>query len=211
MRGRRAFSAVIGVTLSASLTLSALATPSVAHAADDDVNVKVTGDTQQVVLERAIVGTDLWESVCTGACDTNVPRDGKYRVSGHGVRESLPIALLPAVDNSVHLEVRSAYTTGWIGGLMLTIIGPIMTLSGIVAIATFTPPGNFSCPPNACNSTDLPIQSNAPNIGGALLIGVGLVLTGMGIGALVLSEHTNVRQVGPFAFSASGRGVRVTF
>lgn len=203
MRGR-AFSAI-------TLTLAtSLAVPSVAHATDDDLNVKVTGDTH-VVLERLIVGTDLWESVCTGPCDSKVPRDGKYRISGHGVRESLPIALLPATDKSVHLDVRPAYTSGWIGGIMLTILGPIMTISGVISIAAFTPSGALDCPEGACNSNDQPIQSNAPNIGGGLLIGVGLVVTGIGIGALISSDHSSVRQVGPFGFSASGRGVRVTF
>jgi len=191
-----------------AIALGAVIAPGVARADgdQDDVKVHVTGD-PHLVVERQIEGTELWESLCTGACDAAVPRDGMYRVSGRAVRPSLPIALLPAGDHSLELRVSPGYRAAWVGGVLLSTLGPVVVTGGAVAVSQGTHQNEFTAPcPLDVSCTQEP-QSNALVIGGVLAIAVGVVMFGAGVAALVLGDHTRVRQI----VSVSPNGLRVTF
>jgi hypothetical protein len=183
----------------------AFAVPSLARASDD-VPVKIAGG-HDMVLERAIEGTGLWESLCVGVCNAKVPWNGWYRVTGHGLRPSMPIGLVTARDGAVHLEPHPAYTSGFLGGIALSIVGPLVFLGGVISIAadnrTQFAPG-FQCP--GCPMTEVPPPSNAPIIGGALAMGIGGVMTLVGVLITTLSHHTSVSQI-----AVSGRSVTLTF
>jgi len=185
-----------------------------ARADDDNVPVKLEGQSG-VVLERIIEGTDLWESLCVGKCDSPVPRDGLYRVTGRGVRPSLPLSLAPAPDGVVHLHPSVAYSSGFIGGIILSVVGPLVIMGGSIAVAVNnnndtvpieTGCSGLGCPPSA-PSTSVP--NNGGVIGGGIAIGVGVALTVAGIIALAVSHHSSVLQT--TAFTVSPRNLTFTF
>jgi hypothetical protein len=171
----------------------------------DEVRVHVEGD-PQVVLERRIPDVDLWESMCRGKCDAFLPLEGSYRVSGHGIRSSVPLTFASAPDNTVKLEVGTAYSSGYYGSMMLTILGPIIMLSGtFTAIAGATANHeSFDEPPCGFGQTCLtpPPQSNEVTIAGIGMIGTGLVMMIAGLYGLGTTNHSTVRQIGNLTLSA---------
>jgi hypothetical protein len=203
------------LALAATLGVFVLMVPLGARADDDtdavhvDVS-KTTDNSVTLVLERLIDGTELWESVCVGTCDSKVAREGEYRVNGHGLRPSRPFALAPAHQSDrVRLDASVAYKAGWVGGILLTVLGPVVALGGGIAIASNqsqTVPIEMPCsqcvPPTATTPT-----SNAP-IAGAFAIGTGIAMTIAGIVAIVATNHTSVRQR---AFMVSPRSLTLTF
>jgi hypothetical protein len=184
-----------------------------AHADDtptdhDEVKVNLGGD-REVMLERVIEGTDLWESLCVGTCETPIPRDGLYRIAGHGVRPSLPLSLSVAHDGAVHLQPHLAYTAGYVGGILLSVVGPLVIMGGSIAIASNS--GNQPIEEGCfgCGGTPVSqVPNNSAVIGGGIAIGMGAALTIAGIVAIALSHHTNVNQM---AFTVSPRNLTLTF
>ncbi len=189
----------------AALGVAIAIAPALAHA-DDEVKVHVDGD-PDLVIERAIDGTELWESVCVGACDHKLPLQGQYRLIGHGIRQSLPVALVPPAHDTVNLEVKAAYATGWAGGIVLVSLAAATLMAGtitFVAGATeqhFTPPCDITCTPD-------PTPQNHPaTVVGATMLGVGAFMMTAGIVAIVLGSQTRVRQVekvGVVTFAPTG-------
>jgi hypothetical protein len=185
--------------------------------ADDDADTihvdvsKTTDDGLTLVLERLIDGTELWESVCVGTCDAKVAREGEYRVNGHGLRPSRPFALAPLHQSEhVRLDASVAYKAGWVGGILLTVLGPIVALGGGVAIASNqSQTVETPCQQNPC----VPPMATAPTsnvqIAGAFAMGTGIAMTIAGIVAIVTTDHTSVRQRG--AFTVSPRSLTITF
>ncbi len=176
----------------------------------DDVRVHVEGD-PQVILERRIPDVDLWESMCRGKCDALLPLEGSYRVSGHGIRASMPLTFTSAPDNAVKLEVGTAYSSGYYGSMMLTIFGPIVMLAGtFTAIAGATASHEDFEPPCASGQTCVasPPQSNAVTIAGVGMIGTGLVMMVAGLVGLGTTNHSTVRQLGNVTLSARSLTVR---
>lgn len=166
--------------------------PALARGDDSDqVKVHLTGD-PGLVLERKIEGTELWESLCVGTCDMQVPLDGAYRVSGRGVRPSLPIALVPA-KKVLHLDTSPAYTAAFAGGVTLVIVGSLAMFGGVIAatvgatqqqVPTDCPP-DVSCTPQQVNHASL--------IGGVLAVLTGALAIAGGSVALALGDHTRTR------------------
>ena len=181
---------------------AALLAPSLAHAEDDRVKVHMTGDSG-LVLERRIEDTELWESLCVGACDAKVPLAGSYRLNGRGLRPSLPISLLPA-PNVLRLEARPAYSAAMAGGITLVIVGPLAMIGGLVAATV-----GSNSQPETCNFSGCfpDPQSHASLIGGVLSLLTGALLTAAGGVALGFADHTSTRQ----QLSVSGRGLTVAF
>jgi hypothetical protein len=208
--------------LAATLGVLVVMAPLGARADDeaDAVHVdvaKTADDGLTLVLERIIDGTDLWESVCVGTCDSKVSREGQYRVNGHGLRPSLPFALAPERQSArVHLDAKVSYKAGWVGGILLTVLGPVVALGGGIAIATSNqsqpipieqPCSQNGCPPPSNSGTQVP-TSNVP-FAAAFTIGVGVAMTIAGIVAIITTDHTTVRQRGAMTFSP--RSMSVTF
>jgi hypothetical protein len=205
--------------LGATIGVAAFIAPVCARAAGDDatpVQVEIAKPIDQgvaLVLERVIDGTNLWESVCVGTCEQAVPRGGQYRVNGHGVRPSPAFALAPDRE-TVHLDARVAYKAGWTGGVLLTIVGPLTSIVGGLTIALQQQqPQSFQTP---CTGPPCPVQQTQPStpssaltVGGAVTVGVGVVMTIAGIVAILSTDHTTVHQRGVVTFSA--RSMSVTF
>jgi hypothetical protein len=188
----------------AALGVAIAIAPSLAHA-DDEVKVHVDGD-PDLVVERAIEGTELWESVCVGACDRKLPLGGQYRLIGHGIRQSLPVSLVPPTHDALNLEVKAAYATGWAGGIVLvSLAAATLTVGTITFVAGateqhFTPPCASTCPPTAP-------ENHPATIVGATMLGVGAFMMTAGIVAIVMGSQTRVRQVdkvGVVTFTPTG-------
>ena len=200
------------VALLAGLALVASSAAARADA-DDDVKVKIEGP-PDTVLERVIEGTDLWESLCVGSCATPVPRDGLYRIAGPGTRPSLPLSLAPSPDGLVHIKPTFAYTSGFVGGIIMSIVGPLAVLGGSVALATANNNNEEINPPTPCTGNCPPptqttsVPSNSQVVGGAIVVGIGLALTIGGIVAVIMSHHTKVEQT---ALTVSPRSLTFTF
>ena len=183
-----------------------------ARADENEIKVHVDGD-QRLVVERRLADSELWESVCRGACDASLPRDGTYRVTGHGIRPSLPLALLyDPRGGRANLAVKSRYESGWYGALVLTILGPSVMVGGTFAtIAGATQNNTNEVPP--C-PFDVSCPNEPPPSHGLLVGGVGGLITGAlmttaGILGLVLTDHSTVHQLG--AFTLSPRGMMIRF
>jgi len=190
------------------LATSIAVAPRIARAdVPDEIKVHVDGD-PALVIERRIEDTDLWESVCTGTCDRKLPYTGRYRLRGHGIRESLWIALLPPKKAALELDVKAGYSTAWSGGIALVVLGATTMFAGTVGFTVGTsqqqqfPPCSFesSCTP--------PRENNSVAIAGGMTFIVGALMVGGGIGAIVLGSQTRIRQV---AATISPRGLTVTF
>jgi hypothetical protein len=208
-----------GSAITTFVIASALAASTNAHADDDDgprVPVHVTsrdGDTAPLVVERRIPDVDLWESVCTGTCDRKLPADGAYRLSGRGIRPSLPISFISNGHDPVRLDVRPTYSSGWAGGVVLTIMGPLaMVIGTFVTVAgasqtsseTEVPP----CPNDVQCTSSSPGTNNALLIGGVGMLGVGLAVTIAGIFGLTRTDHSTVTQIGAVTLSARSLTIR---
>jgi hypothetical protein len=171
----------------------------------DEIKVHVDGD-PDLVIERRIEDTDLWESVCTGACDRKIPLGGRYRLIGHGIRESLWIALVPPAKDSLKLDVKAAYASAWGGGIALVVLGAATMFAGTIGFAVGTSqqpeiaPCGGTCPP--------PPQNNSVAIAGGMSFIVGALMVAGGIGAIVLGSQTRIRQI---IATVSPRGLAVTF
>ena len=122
----------------------------------------------------------------------------------------MPIGLVTARDGAVHLEPHPAYSSGFLGGVVMTAIGPLVFFGGAIAIAAYSPPSGttpcFSGPPCTGGTETLPPPGQAPYIGGAVSMMVGGVMTIAGAVVAALSHHTKTSQL---AFS--GRSVTLTF
>lgn len=173
----------------------------------DEVKVHLTG-AADLVLERRIEGTNLWESLCVGSCDTTVPFEGAYRVTGRGIRPSLPIALVSSSSSDVlHLDASPAYNVAVSGGIVTVIVGALAMFGGVTAAIadggaqTEVAPCSFdsNCAPEP--------RGHALLIGGVATVLTGAVLVAGGIVAILLSGHTRTRQLA----SAGARGLSIAF
>lgn len=174
----------------------------------DEIKVHVEGD-PNLVVERRIEETDLWESVCTGTCDRKLPLTGRYRLLGRGIRESLWIALVPPEKDALKLDVKAGYSTAWAGGIALVALGATTMFAGTVGFVVGASQNQninpcsfqFPCPDQH--------PTNSVAIAGGMSFIVGALMVGGGIGAIILGSQTRVRQVVSTTFSP--RGLTVTF
>jgi hypothetical protein len=175
-------------------------------AAEDDVKVKLGGG-REVVLERHIEGTDLWESLCVGQCMTFVPREGQYRLNGPGVRPSLPIALVTSsTDGAVHLDAHVGYSYAVAGGAVMVILGPLVMFGSSIALLTSNSHQDTPfCSSGNCVS-GVP-QNISPDVAGAAALTAGAIVTVAGAIALALSLHTHTSQ----QLAVSPRGITIRF
>ncbi len=171
----------------------------------DEIKVHVDGD-PNLVVERRIEDTDLWESVCTGTCDRKLPLAGRYRLLGRGIRESLWIALVPPEHEALKLDVRAGYSTAWGGGIALVALGATAMFSGAVGfiVGASQHQEEFPCI-NGCPAQP---ENHSVAIAGGMSFIVGALMLGGGIGAIILGSQTRVRQV---TAAITARGLSVSF
>jgi hypothetical protein len=169
----------------------------------DRVKVHLTGD-PGLDLERKIEGTQLWESICVGTCDMQVPLDGQYRVSGRGVRPSLPIALIPA-KNVLRLDTTPAYSAAFAGGITLVIVGSLAIFGGVIAATVGANPQSPPCAfDGSCGAEPV---GHGELIGGVLSVLTGALVVAVGAIVIAIGDHTRTRD----AVALSGDGLTVRF
>jgi hypothetical protein len=186
-----------------------LAAPALARAdVPDEIKVHVEGD-PNLVVERRIENTDLWESVCTGTCDRKLPYTGRYRVLGSGIRESLWIALLPPQHDALKLDVKPAYTAAWAGGIALVSVGGAAMLVGAVVFTVGLSQNHFETPCSfQSNCVDNTPANNSMQIAGGMSLLSGAFIVGGGLAAILLGSQSRVRQIATVTFTSRGVGVR---
>jgi len=172
----------------------------------DEVKVHVKGDSD-LVVERSIENTDLWESVCVGTCDRKLPLEGRYRLIGRGIRQSLPIALVRPKDQMLHLDVKAAYTTAWAGGITLVAIGATTLFAGVITfIAGATQNTSPPCFEGDCFGGSDPTtpQGHPATIAGAVMLGLGSLMTTAGIISIVLGSQTHIQEMSVITIRPTG-------
>lgn len=153
------------------------------------VHVAVTANREGATLLRiAAVGQELgwrrrvtfelYDPVCTAPCEADVPARGRYRVRGEGMVQSSAFHL-PQGEPRVGLQVNGGSLGGVVGGVVMMGFGIVaMSIGGIFMLV-----GASERAPNDGSGTE---------IGGAITLGAGAGLTGLGL-YLVLANQTDVR------------------
>src|SRR6185369_1101611 len=107
--------------------------------------------------------------------------DGRYRVLGRGIRQSLPLALIEPTKDTLRLDVTTAYAAGWVGGIALVALGASTLFAGtittIVGSNQNTSPPCFDFP---CTTQNVP-ENHAATIAGVIMLGVGALMVTTGI------------------------------
>jgi hypothetical protein len=97
------------------------------------VRVRFQPDSDRAQLERA-VAEGKWESVCEGACQTNLDTASVYRVGGRGVRKSEPFRL-PSDRPSLGIEADVGRTSSVVWGVIFIAGGAGSGLLGLVMLS----------------------------------------------------------------------------
>jgi hypothetical protein len=205
--------------------LLSITTSSLAHADAVEpphrTHVHIDSETNGTVLERQtpfhayVPGkgggvVDIWETICSAPCDTDVPTDEVYRLNAPSGVPSDALAL-PAGTATVHGHLRGRAMAGV--GLVGVSIGPAIVLTGLVLYGTAS---SADTPPSSS-----PWVRNAPpptSHDGPKDFALGMMVTGglllfIGMGALV-SDHTVVTVNGvegaPLPAMKLGQGLLLT-
>ena len=73
-----------------------------------------------------------WSIVCTAPCDTGVPLEYEYRISGSGIRTSHSFRIEGAAGQHVILSVKAGSKAGFVGGIVLASISPVVIVVGLL-------------------------------------------------------------------------------
>ncbi len=138
-----------------------------------------------------------WDSVCTSPCDTELPLDAEYRIAGEGVRNSAPFQLSARAGERVELAVNTASKGGFVGGIVLTSLGPVTSLIGAVVLVAVNQSEQIAAEQASFGGT--PSTTTTQNNAGAKTVGVVLIIGGiaMTIGGILMltgNAHTHLDQ-----------------
>jgi hypothetical protein len=143
-------------------------------------NVEITGHP---------IDSAEWISMCTGACDKDVPTGWQYQVRGSGMRTSAPFLLAPEGGSSRTVKVdpgdKTAFTAGIVGACLggpVAIVGLVVTLIGAA--------GHYDQTVNGVTTTHTVGPSTLPT--GLALLGVGVVATVVSVIVVVSNSSTTV-------------------
>jgi hypothetical protein len=89
---------------------------------------------EPVDLQRATGDRHVpFETVCTSPCDTQVPTDGRYRISGDAVRSTRTFTFASGVQRE-DMVVKPASSTGFSAGIALVSAGGISITIGMFSL-----------------------------------------------------------------------------
>ncbi len=130
--------------------------------------VHLSGDLKGELLTQDALGSEgEWHAVCSGACDQALPTNALYRLGGPGVRKSKPFQLH---GDREWLEVSTASSLGFAGGLTLLIIGGGSLVTGVTyAVLGAVINSGFGSP------------DQGYMVAGGVLIGIGVLNLVIGI------------------------------
>lgn len=181
--GRAGFLAALTLSLSASA----------ASADESDVLVRLSADDVVLQQRRIVVRADgeesSWIEACAAPCDRRLPLGGEYRVDGAWIMPSKPFSLREqALGNKVGITVDRSSSVAFGAGIGMIVIGG----------AAFVAGAGFAIYGNMLNQTPCPYDCamSGFQVGGLISLGVGLVLTIIG----VVMVHDTARS--HLAFSA---------
>jgi hypothetical protein len=130
-----------------------------------------------VSLQRRSPDGRIFVEVCSSPCDRDVVASGTFRVVGSGVRGSKPFELEAMTEERVFITVDPASTGWFVGGIILTSLGGVALIVGLVVAAIGSATSSSEGGGDSTTSAGLGIT------------GVGILATVSGLVALV----SNVR------------------
>ncbi len=148
-----------------------------APAASPMAMVHIETDKEVVLEGKPQMGG--WTVICQAPCDTQVPLDYEYRISGSSIRRSKPFSIQANPGQRVTLVVNPASKGAFIGGLVLTGVGPVVIIVGLFtalvgALEQTTTYDSFGNPSTVNNG-----QSTETTGWIISLVGVGMLVTGI--------------------------------
>ena len=148
--------------------------------------VHLEGDDDAVLEMRGPQGGDF-VAMCQSPCDRALPLDAMYRIGGSGVRKSTNFKLASTDGKPVVVDVDSAHTGGFVGGIVMTALGPVVAVAGLFVYAVssitfYTSSGSVAGGSSAGKTT-----------GGIMMLS-GVALTAVGIPLIVMNSRTKVKQ-----------------
>jgi hypothetical protein len=155
---------------------------------------------EAAVLERR--DGRRWGPVCSAPCNQAIPLDGSYRISGPGIRNSPPFALVGAPGSTVVLHVDAASRGAFTGGIVSLGTGPfLVAVGGFVLLAAAITDTNNSISssygnPRADGSSAAGTDTSTEKTVGWSLVGGGLALAVIGGIVLGANAHSTVEQNG---------------
>jgi hypothetical protein len=141
-----------------------------------------------------------WETICASPCDAEVPLGSDVRIGGEGIRTSRPFHLNAAPGERVELVVNAGTRGGFVGGIILTSVGPIVSLIGAVVLVAASEQNQLDSlvvDGVAQQNTTTTNTTGAKTVGVVLVIG-GIALTIGGILMLTGNARTHVQE-GPLS------------
>lgn len=140
--------------------------------------VRLSADDVVLQQRRIVVRADgeesSWIQACAAPCDRRLPLGGEYRVDGAWIMPSKPFSLRErALGNQVAIGVERSSSVAFGAGIGMIVIGGAASVVG----AGFTFVGS------ARNTMACPEGCAVPGflVGGLISLGVGLVMTIIGI------------------------------
>jgi hypothetical protein len=107
-----------------------------------------------------------WRFLCASPCDREVDLADTYRVSGDGVRPTRQFTIDAQPGQRVVLTVDTASKAGFVGGIVLVSVAPVVSIVGLVVLLVG----------DVANDTGTKTTGAALAIGGLAGIGLGIVL-----------------------------------
>jgi hypothetical protein len=164
---------------------------------------------KQVLLYRRPSGSTAFVQQCTSPCNEDLPIGDTYRVTGNGVAQSKEFHLEASPGGTVDVVVDPPSTGGMIfggfmagGGATAAYVGLLMTLVGAAEAAKDC---NRATIPRSSSSTSYYDASNCEDTKetaevvrnvGLVTMGVGAVLTAVGIVVFLNNAGTDITQKG---------------
>jgi hypothetical protein len=136
-----------------------------------------------------------WVTVCSSPCDRDVDLGSDYHITGSGVRASRPFQIEARPGGRVVIEVDPASKAGFVGGILMTSLMPIVSIVGIVVWAVGSVESN---------------GSGGTNTAGAALTFGGLV--GLTIGIVMIATNSSSKQTqSPMPVAPPGSAAAAAF
>jgi hypothetical protein len=137
---------------------------------------------EAVDLQRRGDSHEQFETICTSPCDTPIPADGTYRISGDAVRSSRHFVFGDDLrPRTIHVQPSSS--TAFVGGILLSSAGLVaLNVAALWVIATAFGDG----PGPADNG------GNGARIGIACTAGAGVVALVAGLVLTLSNKRSDV-------------------
>ena len=158
-------------------------------ALEESVLVHLEGEEDAVLEMQDRTEKGSYAQVCHAPCDKTVPLDRMYRITGEGIRDSRAFKLAGSAGKAVTVDVNPGRKGGFVGGLVMTVIGPLAFISGLFVYAAGSVRFNISFGGSSASSNNDSLQV----VGGVMML-AGAALTAVGIPLMVSNIRTKVTQ-----------------